>query len=351
MSAPIVHGGGITEAAARFGGRFEDWLDLSTGINPRPVELPPVPQQAWHRLPDKLTIDSARAAAASYYRTNGIQPLPVPGTQSVIQLLPRLVPTGRRVAIFGPTYGEYARVLTAAGFAVDQVERAEDLGPNHGLAVVVNPNNPTGRAFQPPEILAMAATMKANGGVLVVDEAFGDLQPDLSVAGHVGADDNLIVFRSFGKFFGLAGLRLGFVVANGAVLDAFRDWLGPWAVSGPALVISTALMSADTGAIAAGILDRRAGLDAVLDHAGLKRIGGTGLFVLVEHPDAGALHRHLCEAQILTRKFDYDPHWLRIGLAPDAEGDQRLADALRRGDALRAGDVLRRGDVFRPGEC
>lgn len=351
MSAPIVHGGGITEAAARFGGRFEDWLDLSTGINPRPVELPPVPQQAWHRLPDKLTIDSARAAAASYYRTNGVQPLPVPGTQSVIQLLPRLVPAGRRVAVFGPTYGEYTRVLMAAGLAVDRVERAEELGPDHGLAVVVNPNNPTGRAFQPEDILAMAAVMKANGGVLVVDEAFGDLQPDLSVAGHVGANDNLVVFRSFGKFFGLAGLRLGFVVANDAVLDAFREWLGPWAVSGPALVISTALMSGETETIAAGILERRAGLDAVLDGAGLRRIGGTGLFVLVEHADASALHRHLCEARILTRKFDYDARWLRIGLAPDAEGDQRLAEALGRWNALREGDVARPVDVARPGEC
>ena len=100
-----MHGGGITEAAAHFGGRFEDWLDLSTGINPCPVELPDVPQRAWHRLPDKLTVDAARAAAAVYYGTNGIQPLPVPGTQSVIQLLPRLVPAGRRVAVFGPTYG------------------------------------------------------------------------------------------------------------------------------------------------------------------------------------------------------------------------------------------------------
>ncbi|RDL51366.1 Histidinol-phosphate aminotransferase [Ensifer sp. M14] len=350
MSAPIVHGGGITEAAARFGGRFEDWLDLSTGINPHPVELPDVPQQAWHRLPDKLTIDGARAAAASYYRTNGIQPLPVPGTQSVIQLLPRLAPAGRRIAVFGPTYGEYTRVLAAAGFAVDRVERAEELGLHHGLAVVVNPNNPTGRALQPADILAMAAVMKAKGGMLVVDEAFGDLQPDLSVAGHVAANDNLIVFRSFGKFFGLAGLRLGFVVANDAILGAFREWLGPWAVSGPALVISRALMSGDTQAIAAGILERRAGLDSVLDDAGLKRIGGTGLFVLVEHADASALHQHLCEAQILTRKFDYDTRWLRIGLAPDAEGDQRLADALRHWNALRAAGALRPVDVSRPGD-
>lgn len=349
MTGPIVHGGGITEAAARFGGRFEDWLDLSTGINPRPVPLPDVPQRAWHRLPDTLTIDRARAAAANYYRTGGVRPLPVPGTQSVIQLLPRLVPAGRRVAVFGPTYGEYTRVLMAAGFAVDRVERVEDLGPDHGLAVVVNPNNPTGRAFEPTEILAMAATLKAKGGMLLVDEAFGDLQPDLSVAGHVAANDNLVVFRSFGKFFGLAGLRLGFVVASDTILDAFREWLGPWAVSGPALVISTALMASDTDAIAAGILERRAGLDTVLDRAGLRRVGGTGLFVLVEHADAGTLHRQLCEAQILTRKFDYEPRWLRIGLAPDAEGDRRLAEALLQSGQTRAAAASGRKDALGPG--
>ncbi|MBZ7922027.1 threonine-phosphate decarboxylase CobD [Ensifer adhaerens] len=334
MSAPIVHGGGITEAAAHFGGGLEDWLDLSTGINPCPVALPDVPERAWHRLPDRQTVDNARLAAREYYRTDGVLPLPVPGTQSVIQLLPRLMneygktPAHGRVAIFGPTYGEYARVLSAAGFAVDRVEDADALSAEHALVIVVNPNNPTGRAFAPAELLAMAARQKASGGLLLVDEAFGDLQPELSVAGHVPGQGNLIVFRSFGKFFGLAGLRLGFVVATEPVLASFADWLGPWAVSGPALTISKALMQGDTTAIAAGILERRAGLDAALVGAGLKRIGGTGLFVLVEHPRAALLQERLCEAHILTRKFDYAPTWLRIGLAPDAAGDRRLADAL-----------------------
>lgn len=335
-SAPIVHGGGITEAAARFGGRLEDWLDLSTGINPCPVALPEVPERAWHRLPDRQTVDAARLAAQEYYRTHDVLPLPVPGTQSVIQLLPRLMhengktPASSRVAIFGPTYGEYARVLSAAGFAVDRVDNADAVSAAHGLVIVVNPNNPTGRAFAAADLLELAARQRANGGLLLVDEAFGDLQPELSVAGHVRDEDNLIVFRSFGKFFGLAGLRLGFVVGSEPVLAAFGDWLGPWAVSGPALTISSALMQGDTAAIAAGIRERRAGLDAALDGAGLKRIGGTGLFVLVEHPRAALLQERLCEAHILTRKFDYAPTWLRIGLAPDAAGDRRLADALAR---------------------
>lgn len=332
MSAPIIHGGGITEAAAAFGGEPKDWLDLSTGINPNPVSLPDIPVHAWHRLPDRHLVDSARNAAARYYRSGDILPLPVPGTQSVIQLLPRLVQAGRRIAIFAPTYGEYARVFLAAGFAVDEIAAPDQLTGEHGLAILVNPNNPTGRAYFPDDIVAMARQMKANGGTLLVDEAFGDTQPDLSVARSVSAHPNLVVFRSFGKFFGLAGLRLGFVIAADPVLSAFREWLGPWSVSGPALAIAAQLMTGDAEALQSAIAERKSALDAVLSNAGLAIVGGTPLFALVEHRQALRLHVHLCRARILTRKFDYAPSWLRIGLAPDIVGDTRLAAALRSAD-------------------
>ncbi len=330
MTAPILHGGGITEAATRFGGAPDDWLDLSTGINPCPVALPEIDARVWHRLPDRHLEEAARAAARRYYRTGDLMPLPVPGTQAVIQLLPRLADPRRRAAIFAPTYGEYARVLKAAGFVVDPVARADDLSATHGIVVLVNPNNPTGRLFAPNEILAMAAAMKLHDGLLVVDEAFGDLEPGASVAPHVGDHDNLVVFRSFGKFFGLAGLRLGFVVASGSITESFREWLGPWAVSGPALAVSAKLMESDTKPIRDGILQRNAALDAVLRGAGINVIGGTGLFALVDRERAYDLHTALCRERILTRKFDYDRRWLRIGLAADADGDRRLAEALRR---------------------
>ncbi|MBP2238344.1 cobalamin biosynthetic protein CobC [Sinorhizobium kostiense] len=329
MTAPILHGGGISEAARLFGGDPSDWLDLSTGINPCPVAIPEIDPRAWHRLPDKHLEEAARAAASHYYRTGGLLPLPVPGTQAAIQLLPRLAADQKRVAVFGPTYGEYARVLQAAGIIVDFVETADQLTAAHAIAVVVNPNNPTGRLFQSEEILGMAEAMASHGGLLIVDEAFGDLYPETSVAPHVVDNDNLVVFRSFGKFFGLAGLRLGFVVATAAVLEPFRDWLGPWAVSGPALSIAAKLMEGDTQAIAKCILERKAGLDAVLEGAGFEIIGGAGLFALIEHECAHHIHRALCEARILTRRFDYNPSWLRFGLAADENGDRRLAEALQ----------------------
>ena len=198
------------------------------------------------------------------------------------------------------------------------------------LAILVNPNNPTGRTFPVGAVEAIRRAVVDRGGMLVVDEAFGDHEPASSIARNQGNMDGLIVFRSFGKFFGLAGLRLGFVIASPAIIGQFREWLGPWAVSGPALVIATALMSdGSAAAIGDAILERKSALDAVLHRAGLHIVGGTALFSLVEHDRARDLHAHLCRAHILTRRFDYAANWLRIGLAPDDRGDKRLADALR----------------------
>ena len=330
MTAPrIVHGGGIAAAARRFGGRPEDWLDLSTGINPIPAALPDVDAAAWHRLPDRHRQDAARAAAARYYGTSGALPFPVPGTQSVIQLLPRLVAPGRRAAVVSPTYGEYARVLENAGVAVDRIAGLDAVGAAHGLVVVVNPNNPDGRLFSREALLDLHRRVAGSGGLLVVDEAFGDMRPDAAVAPLAGDDmPGLVVFRSFGKFFGLAGLRLGFVIGETSLIDRIEDGLGPWAVSGPALTIAAGLMSSDTAAIRRSIEARKAALDAVLAGAGLAVVGGTGLFSLVDHADAAGLQEGLCRHHVLVRPFDYDARWLRFGLAPDAASDARLAAAL-----------------------
>lgn len=326
--APIQHGGGIAAAATRYGGRPQDWLDLSTGINPCPASLPPIDPAAWHRLPDQNRLVEARLAAARHYRADECLPLPVPGTQAVIQLLPRLVPAGRRAAVFSPTYGEYARVLRASGLAVDPIDSLDAVRDAHGLVVVVNPNNPDGRRHRPEHLLDLRRRLSASGGTLVVDEAFGDMEPELSLATEAGRADGLVVFRSFGKFFGLAGLRLGFVLATETRLTEFAEWLGPWAVSGPALTIAAGLMSQDCTPIRRTIGERKAGLDQVLTGAGLRTVGGTALFALVEHEQAVEMHDWLCNRHVLVRAFDYDRRWLRFGLAPDAAADRRLAEAL-----------------------
>ena len=328
MSGAIAHGGGVAAAAARFGGRETDWLDLSTGINPCPPAMPAIDPRAWHRLPDASLERAAREAARDYYRSGDILPLPVPGTQSAIQMLPRLADPARCVAILSPTYGEYARAFEAAGFDVDPIGHPDEAGSRHGLVVVVNPNNPTGRAFEADALASLAGRLAVHGSLLVIDEAFADSTPALSLVPVAASHPNLIVFRSFGKFFGMAGVRLGFVIGSPAVLATVAEGLGPWAVSGPALSLAVSLMGGDTGAIGRRILERRAALDAVLAGAGLRTIGGTSLFALVEHGEARALHEHLCSHHILTRRFDYAPTWLRFGLPPDGAADTRLAAAL-----------------------
>ncbi|TCL73892.1 threonine-phosphate decarboxylase CobD [Rhizobium sp. BK251] len=328
MSPAIVHGGGITAAARLYGGTPGEWLDLSTGINPNPVALPEIAMSAWHRLPDAYLAEAAREAARTYYRSVERQPLPVPGTQSVIQLLPRLVEPDRRVAILSPTYGEYSRAFQAAGFTVDHVDDLSAVGPSHGLVVAVNPNNPDGRILSRERLEHLHAELVARNGLLLVDEAFADAEPDRSLAPFASRMPNLVIFRSFGKFFGLAGLRLGFVIARPDILQRLEEWLGPWAVSGPALSLAASLLAGDTVELRERILQRRAALAAVLERAGLRVAGGTALFALVEDRRAGAIHEHLCRHHILVRKFDYAPNWLRFGLAPGGESDRRLADAL-----------------------
>ncbi len=335
MTGDIVHGGGVTAAAEAFGGRPQDWLDLSTGINPNPVAMPAIPLEVWHRLPDAHLVQAARNAAQAWYQSGKTLPLPVPGTQSAIQLLPRLACCSRRVAILSPTYGEYARVFEHAGHGVDRIDDLSGILPGHAAVIVVNPNNPTGRLFGRDVLLALAERLARQDAWLIVDEAFGDMQPDQSVAAFTETLDRLIVFRSFGKFFGLAGLRLGFVIAQREILARFSEWLGPWAVSGPALCLAATLLRADTQAIAMQILARKAALDVVLRGAGLAVVGGTGLFRLVTHPQAGVLWQHLAQNHILVRRFDYAPDWLRIGLSPDEQQDERLARALAQWSAGR----------------
>ncbi len=328
MSGAIVHGGGIAAAAALYGGRVEDWLDLSTGLNPCPPAVPHVSASAWQRLPDQHVLDEVTIAARDFYRSGDILPLAVPGTQAAIQMLPRLLHPRARVAILSPTYGEYVRVFTLAGATVDAIAGPDDVHEDHAVVVAVNPNNPDGRLLSRDVLKRLAVDLESRGGYLVVDEAFADCTPETSVVDLVPATPNLIVFRSFGKFFGMAGIRVGFVIARPEIRERMATWLGPWAVSGPALSVAAMLFRDDAEAIRRRLAERRTALQRVLTGAGLQVAGGTALFALVESPRAEQLHAHLCRAHILTRKFDYAPTWLRIGLPPDEAADARLAAAL-----------------------
>ncbi len=322
-----AHGGDLATAEARFGHQAEGWLDLSTGISPFSYPLPPIDPAGWRRLPDALLEAEVRQAAAEAYGVSDWNHLVVAaGSQAIIQILPRLRPFSR-VAVVGPTYSEHAASWTSSGHQLLPCETLDRIGDAE-VVVVVNPNNPDGRRHDPKRLLEIAGDLGKRGGLLVVDEAFGDVEPEHSMAPLVRP--GLLVLRSFGKFFGLAGLRLGFAVAEPAMTRLLRTTMGPWPVGAPALMAGRIALSDQDWIASARIrLIREAGLlDSLLTRAKLTVTGGTALFRLVNAPRAWALYEHLGQNGILVRPFAASPRWLRIGLPPGEEGRERLQRAL-----------------------
>jgi cobalamin biosynthetic protein CobC len=329
MTLP-VHGGDLEAAELRWGRPAGGWVDLSTGINPWPYPVPELAQSAWARLPGSGAEHAlVLAAARRYHLPAGLGEdavVAAAGSQALIQALPRQRKPGS-VAILGPTYGEHARAWDGAGHAVVLAESLDALD-GASAALVVNPNNPDGRVVPPAELVALADRMAARGGVLVVDEAFGDLRPELSLVPHLRP--GLVVLRSFGKFYGLAGVRLGFALGLPEMLAPLRAWLGPWAVSGPALAVGAIALADDdwAEATACRLAEAAGRLDEVLSLGGARVVGGTSLFRLIEHPAAAALYDHFGRAGILVRAFAGRPRLLRCGL-PDGEAAlERLRSAV-----------------------
>src|SRR3984885_2866343 len=330
---PLPHGGDLAAAQRLFPDAPKPFIDLSTGINPNPYPLPPLPAELFARLPEAApTARPAPAAATTYGAPSAAHVVPAPGTQILLPLVAGLVRRGR-AAILTPTYNEHARAARLAGHNVIETREAAALG-DADLAIVANPNSPDGRLIDRDALLAVAAKLRARRGVLVVDEAFMDVAPPgFSLAGDVGRG-NLIVLRSFGKFFGLAGIRLGFALLDQPSAVRLAAMLGPWAVSSPAPALGAAAL-ADTAWIEATrrrLLQASGRLDAILIGAGLGIPGGTALFRLVRTPAAPALFHHLGRAGILVRNFPDNATWLRFGLPAQEEEWQRLQIAM---DAFR----------------
>jgi cobalamin biosynthetic protein CobC len=325
----LEHGGRLELARRLFPGAPEPFIDLSTGVNPFSFPLAPFAPDDWKRLPEPEDLAALEAAALAAYgakRDSGPQVAAAPGTQIVLALLPRLYPM-RKAAILSPTYGEYAASCAAAGVAVREIGELDEIG-DADLAVICNPNNPTGRRFRPDALLDR---LQAYEGLVLIDEAFGDLEePDLGAIPLLAGQDNCVVLRSFSKAYGLAGLRLSFAIGGDAVLAPLKQALGPWPVSGPAIRIGTQALSDNAWLEAAKTrLRGDAGrLDAVLARAGFSVIGGTMLFRLGSSPLAESHYRRLGEAGLLVRRFSAHPDWLRFGIPGDEDAWRRLERAL-----------------------
>lgn len=321
----LEHGGRLRAAAQRYGIPLHDWLDLSTGINPIGFRPPDIPHAVWQRLPQDD--DDLEAAAAAYYGTADL--LPVAGSQAVIQSLPMLRECCR-VGVLSPGYAEHAHAWERSGHevvpvAVDDVEVQID---QLDVLVLMNPNNPTGATFARSQSEGWHAQLAARGGWLILDEAFADVLPEASAI-RAQMPQGLIVLRSLGKFFGLAGARVGCVAAHASILEPLREKLGPWTIAGPARFVAQAALSdqAWQRVTRARLLQDGARLASLLAARGLEPTGGCALFQWTMCPEAPQLHEALARRGILTRLFA-EPASLRFGLPGDEAQWQRLAHAL-----------------------
>ena len=326
----MKHGGDLTEAMARYGGSPQMWLDLSTGVNPWPWPVPAeLPGVVWQRLPSRADEDALIAAAREAYAVSaGAEIVAAAGTQSLIQWLPQLASAGP-VAIVEPTYNEHALAWRAAGHEVIACADLEDLPDAACHAVVVNPNNPDGRVTSRVALAGAAGRLRDRGGWLVIDEAFADIEPDISAV-ELCVDLPVVILRSFGKFYGLAGLRLGFSIAHKDIAQRVASALGPWACSGPALTIGAAALRDHEWARRTrdSLQHQACKLDAVLAEAGFRLVGGTGLFRLAQRAGANKVHAALAAQHIWCRRFEWADDLLRFGLPPHDRDLDRLARAL-----------------------
>ena len=325
--SPVYHGGDLSKASAHFGAPPDGWVDLSTGINPRPWPVGARVLDGLNNLPDAARLDGlAAAAAAAYGVENGDRIAAAPGTQALIQWLPRLRAIGR-VAVVSPTYGEHAASWRLAGHDVSEISDLPDAA-DFDVVVITRPNNPDGRAAPRDDLTSLAAVLSHKGGLLVVDEAFADLDPGASVAAH--ADGGLIALRSFGKFYGLPGLRLGFAVTDAATARDIGAALGPWPVSSIAADIGAdALADRDWQAETRDWLaDAAMRMDKCLGAAEIGIVGGTDLYRLAETARAAEIYEKLGRAGIYTRPFPDLPRWLRFGLPGSDAHWTRLEQAL-----------------------
>ncbi len=321
----LEHGGRLRRAAQRYGIALEQWLDLSTGVNPTSWCGIDVPRSAWARLPEDD--DGLIAAAQRYFGVPHV--LPVAGSQAAIMHLPQLRAPGT-VGVLAPSYAEHALRWREAGHEVAPLALADcpSAADLLDVLVLVNPNNPTGERIAHAQLIEWHARLAARGGWLIVDEAFADANPENSIV-SCSQREGLIVLRSLGKFFGLAGARVGFVLADKGFLELLKERMGPWTIAGPARFIAQHALADRPwqSAMRARLHAQCARLTALLQRCGLPSAGGCSLFQWVPTPAAAAIHEALARQGILTRLFEA-PSGLRFGLPADDAEWARLERAL-----------------------
>jgi cobalamin biosynthetic protein CobC len=311
------HGGDLAWASQKFGIPIDKWLDLSTGINPYSYPVLQIQKDDWHFLPTRVQLEGVIDAARIYYCVPDKTKIIIgPGSQMLVNCLALILPEPKKIAIIYPTYEGHAQAFLNAGFQLTKCHNLHEIADSPcTYAVVVNPNNPDGRVHHSSDLLKLANLLHQRGGALIVDEAFADTTPQISLAPSA-TEQGLIVIRSVGKFFGLAGLRVGFMLGCHPILDQLRLIMHPWPIGNYILktVQSFLLDHAWQNRMRQQLTIEAISMDNFLLELGLHPVRGVALFCLIEQDDALSIYRKLANCGIYVRAFSTYPRWLRLGL-------------------------------------
>ncbi|WP_193755581.1 threonine-phosphate decarboxylase CobD [Psychromonas sp. psych-6C06] len=326
----ILHGGQLERVATQFNIPRAQWLDLSTGIAPYSYPIPDIPAQAWQQLPH---ISSRLIAVAKvYYQAQHCWP--VAGSQQLIEKLPqlwekRLSASSKEMPckhVYLPKVGykEHQHAWQQAGYQLHfyQQRLPEVLAPN-SVVVVINPNNPLTDQFTVAQLQALAERCQTQQALLVIDEAFADIfDADFSYVPHLSeAQQNVIVLRSFGKFFGLAGLRIGFVCSSQYWCEVIQENIGPWSVNGPALYIAEQALSDTAWQVKQQqrLQVQRHKMQQLLSEIWpMYRIESNALFMTLFTEYAPLIYQQLCQHAVYVRLTD-EKNALRFGIADEKQ--------------------------------
>ncbi|MEP2651908.1 MAG: threonine-phosphate decarboxylase CobD [Paraglaciecola sp.] len=311
----LLHGGQLNQIALQYNIPLHEWLDLSTGIAPTSFPIPTLPGCVWQQLPQPS--DALINSAREYYQTPHI--LPIAGSQVVIQILPQIAAKqgyqSSRVWIPSVGYQEHYKAWFAAGFTLQRYHSANDIALQpKDIIVLINPNNPKGDIYNYEEVASLFRQVKQQGGLLIIDEAFMDCTPEHSFIRY-SDEPQLIVLRSIGKFFGLAGLRLGFVSASDSWLTLFTNLIGPWSVSGPAQYIGQLALADEPWQRKqrAFLAAQSQELAQLLKDTLNVTPTGTALFQTVKCEQSPLIFEKLCRQSVYVRLCD-EKNALRFGI-------------------------------------
>ncbi len=323
-------GGRLDVAREVYPGAPQPWIDLSTAISPWSCPFPAPSASELRRHPDAAALQRLTAAAKKAYRAPGVaDAVPLPGVTAGLSILPWLFREPKRVAVLAPGHAGHAAAWEAAGHSVSTIESLDHLG-KAAILIVVNPSHVDGRVVPHGDLAAALPPLKRRDGLLIVDETFADADPAHSLLPEVGRLDYTVVLRSLGEFYGGAGIGLGFAITSHPIAGRLRSALGAEPICAQALAFGdAALANVDWALSQRTRLNEAANaLNAVLENAGLRILGGAALFTLAATTAANEIFRRLASQGVLTRPFQ-DRSVMRFGLAKGEEELSRLRHALQ----------------------